>query len=369
MPAMATMKVQVIRMLADRYATRRKPLQQLGAHDAKSAHLGLWLEKFISTTHREASEPAQKNLLDAARKILVEENHRLSLEQSQGDLYDVFFERQKNALLQQQATLSQARTIARMVVGLGNESLLENNLCLHRTYGVPIIPGSALKGLCSSFAHRFLGADWQKGSQAHQAAFGDTSTQGYVTFFDALPLPQTWTLEREVMTVHHQDYYSGKEAAPPADWDDPNPIPFISASGTFLLAFHAPESWSGAISELLEVALVHEGVGAKTSSGYGRLELNDSKRQQQQKAALEQQKQQSNANLALEAVLTEISKLKAINQYHQQMPAIVAKIKKLEPALQHQAAVATLALLQERKLSKEFKDRAWYKDLQASEQS
>lgn len=40
----------------------------------------------------------------------------------------------------------------RIVVGLGAESVLETNIRLHRIYGFPIIPGSALKGLARSYA-------------------------------------------------------------------------------------------------------------------------------------------------------------------------------------------------------------------------
>jgi CRISPR-associated protein Cmr6 len=40
----------------------------------------------------------------------------------------------------------------RVIVGLGAESVLETSIRLHRIYGFPIIPGSALKGLARSYA-------------------------------------------------------------------------------------------------------------------------------------------------------------------------------------------------------------------------
>jgi len=73
-----------------------------------------------------------------------------------------------------------------------------------------------------------------------------------------------------VMTVHHAGYYM-KENVPPADWDDPTPIPFLSATGTYLLALAGPTEWIPPTFRLLELALKAEGVGAKTSSGYGRM--------------------------------------------------------------------------------------------------
>lgn len=39
------------------------------------------------------------------------------------------------------------RVSGRMVIGLGTTSVLENGLTLHHTYGTPVIPGSALKGM------------------------------------------------------------------------------------------------------------------------------------------------------------------------------------------------------------------------------
>lgn len=41
---------------------------------------------------------------------------------------------------------------SRVIVGLGAESVLETSVRLHRVYGFPIIPGSALKGLARSYA-------------------------------------------------------------------------------------------------------------------------------------------------------------------------------------------------------------------------
>jgi hypothetical protein len=75
-----------------------------------------------------------------------------------------------------------------------------------------------------------------------------------------------------VITVHHEGYYQdGKE--PPADWDSPTPVPFLSATGSYLVAVSGPSGWDDAAMKLLRLALKEMGVGAKTSSGYGRLTL------------------------------------------------------------------------------------------------
>jgi CRISPR-associated protein Cmr6 len=180
------------------------------------------------------------------------------------------------------AITRKATVKGRMIVGLGDESVLETSIALHHTYGVPYIPGSALKGLASSYAHQKLGENWQKGSDAHNILFGNTDKAGYITFFDALYVPDSGhhgqALYPDIITVHHQEYYNtGKDNAP-ADWDSPTPVPFLSATGSYLLALAAPDlptdnEWVPRTFDILEHALKEMGIGAKTSSGYGRMEF------------------------------------------------------------------------------------------------
>src|SRR6266699_2079206 len=49
------------------------------------------------------------------------------------------------------ATLFDAALDWRMVIGLGGESVLETDITLHHLYGIPFIPGSALKGLTRAY--------------------------------------------------------------------------------------------------------------------------------------------------------------------------------------------------------------------------
>lgn len=104
---------------------------------------------------------------------------------------------------------------------------------LHRTYGTPLIAGSALKGLAAGFAARTLGdAAWKKrDGMSHGALFGTHEAAGCVAFHDALWVPggpeERLPLNLNVMTVHHARYYQGKpdHEAPPADWIIPTPSP------------------------------------------------------------------------------------------------------------------------------------------------
>jgi len=196
--------------------------------------------------------------------------------------YAPFFSRWKEALESLPgAECHEAEVLGRTAVGLGEESVLETSIALHHTYGLPYIPGSALKGLAASFARQRLEASaWNIDGPSYKLLFGTTADAGWVTFFDALYVPGSGALDvngiarplfADVMTVHHPDYYQGHKA--PADWDDPEPHPFLSATGRYLIALAGPPQWVRAAFDILGPALAEYGIGAKTSSGYGRMRL------------------------------------------------------------------------------------------------
>ncbi len=180
--------------------------------------------------------------------------------------------------------LFKAEAEGRVVVGMGEGSAWENNITLCRTWGTPYIPGSALKGLTSSYAARNGGEDWHKPNSAdgqkgvlQSLMFGSLGAAGEVTFHDAWWEPteerkDRCPVESDVITVHHASYYGGS-AAPPADWDEPNPVTFFATTGVFWIAVSGPVDAVECASELLAKALKEDGIGAKTNAGYGRLSL------------------------------------------------------------------------------------------------
>lgn len=186
---------------------------------------------------------------------------------------------------------------SRLIVGLGTESVHERSITLLRPYGVPQIPGSALKGLARHYLQARLGISpfpnpapatdeiiRTEQEQQFDALFGTTAEAAYVTFLDAWWVPSRaddpGPLAEDVITVHHPDYYRSRgetsrsrdETSAPTDLDDPNPVAFLSARGRFLVAVQGetPE-WAEFALAVLERSLAKWGVGAKTSSGYGRL--------------------------------------------------------------------------------------------------
>lgn len=270
--------------LRDHLAKIREVLPE-GQRREKETHAGLWFDKYIVEQIRDNTD---------SRRDLIAEVSVLPTPL----LYKIFYERWKKMLLdERKATPREAKVQGRMIVGLGSESVLETSICLHHTYGVPYIPGSALKGLAASYARsKRVGTDWAKDSIAYRTVFGDTDNAGYITFFDALYIPDSEHEEQalypDIITVHHQKYYQGTGEAP-TDSDNPIPVPFLSATGTYLIALAAPDleqadAWIKATFKILEEALKTLGIGAKTSSGYGRMKfLQDEPQQTSQLAQVE----------------------------------------------------------------------------------
>ncbi|MEV0966619.1 type III-B CRISPR module RAMP protein Cmr6 [Streptomyces sp. NPDC049910] len=177
-----------------------------------------------------------------------------------------------------------ARPQWRLVVGMGaRENAYEIGLALHGTYGVPVIPGSTVKGLTAAWAQE-TGQD----SALMDTVFGaprpgrpGTPRQGAVRFLDALPL-QTAKLARDVLTPHAQPYYRSTDtgesttaptAVAPAEHHNPIPVPFLTVRGTRFavdLTGRDPEAVEQAAAWCTQ-ACDALGAGAKTATGYGYL--------------------------------------------------------------------------------------------------
>jgi CRISPR-associated protein Cmr6 len=187
----------------------------------------------------------------------------------------------------------------RLIVGLGSENVLECGLRLHHTYGTPIIPGSALKGLTAHYCRDVWGQrrsraisdenqPYLRGGQFHDLVFGTTDDGGMITFHDAWLIPECLSqgaIQLDVMTPHHKKWQFNE--APPTDFDSPVPVSFLSVTGIFQirLSWNGPidtppelaTEWTGRTMTLMKEALAEWGIGGKTSSGYGRLVVPEDK--------------------------------------------------------------------------------------------
>jgi len=194
--------------------------------------------------------------------------------------YKLFFERWKGSL--EGALFLEATTRAPLAIGLGNKTPLENGLAIHHTYGVPYLPGSALKGLARRVAPK------QLSEEDSRVLFGSAESAGFIVFWDGwLDPAYQKPFQKDVITVHHPGYYKGGQAWP-TDFDDPNPVAFLSVRPgvKFHLALSSPDlkatSWLYLAAGLLYYGLEHLGLGGKTNAGYGYFEVEKPKSQAEQ---------------------------------------------------------------------------------------
>lgn len=332
-----------------------------------SVHPGLWLDKYIGSLERYSASTQAGETEQSPQRQLVEEVAGLPV----SDLYKAFYRRWSEDLRQSGARVVTFKAKSPLAIGLGNESVLETSIALHRTYGVPYLPGSALKGLAAAYARLMGGPAWQPGEEAYQVVFGSTAGAGYITFLDALSLPaeeqaEEYPLRSDVVTVHHSNYYIGPDAqkkiAPPADWDSPNPVSFLSARGTYLVALNADpelanrERWLDAVFSLLTEALLALGIGARTSSGYGRMERSIDTSNPAELSVEDQ------AELA--GITTHLEKIQQMqsSQVGSQMKNIGQKWMLLKsPVAREKLGKAIIARVREAGREDEFRNQPWYK--------
>jgi CRISPR-associated protein Cmr6 len=216
--------------------------------------------------------------------------------------------------------LAEFTLASRLLIGHGNASAIDVGLTVHHTWGVPVIPGSALKGLVAHYVDATYGptdaskqpwdqqgdervrADYQgvtwnrrriergpgaiyravfgapdarKDDQMRQHGLDAGAAAGLVTFHDALYVPKSIADDKpftsDVLTVHQKDYYNSSGRSWPNDYDSPNPVAFLTVRPKcrLLLALSGPSEWTELAAQLLADALKNWGVGGKTTAGYG----------------------------------------------------------------------------------------------------
>ncbi|HVK63132.1 MAG TPA: type III-B CRISPR module RAMP protein Cmr6 [Polyangium sp.] len=218
--------------------------------------------------------------------------------------YREAFRRWEAALGRMKAFSFRGRARSRLLVGTGYPSATEVGLTFHRTWGVPVIPGSSLKGLVAAYVQATYGPApgevdperepfrgvqgdgrrMERGpGDVYRRIFGAPATddggsaqRGGVIFHDALWSPDgpPKPFGLDVLTVHHGSYY--RQQTPPNDYESPTPVSFLTVrpGSEFLVAWSVPEGeeeLAERVGKYIEEALGAWGIGAKTAAGYGRL--------------------------------------------------------------------------------------------------
>jgi CRISPR-associated protein Cmr6 len=276
----------------------------------KSAHPGLVYERYVAfgcEKPRKKEDPEIGEIPPKDRERLLREVSNIPVSPA----YRAAWRRWHAALKKSGAVMREVEAAGRLLIGHGNPAPTEVGLTLHHIYGVPVLPGSALKGLLNHYLAEWgelADPEWRgvkydaKGRPAeapgiyHGALFGipnlplgegreQEGRSGRLVFEDAWLIPgnDERPLCADVLTPHQKDYYRKFGAEPPNDWTDPNPVSFLTVNPKtrFLLAISPldpdPKGAELAVAHLLD-ALDRWGIGAKTRAGYGRLRRVDTSR-------------------------------------------------------------------------------------------
>ena len=234
----------------------------------------------------------------------------------------------------------------RLVVGLGSEHVQETNMTLHHIYGIPYIPGSAVKGV---LRHWWLQENEDfidnKGKIDEKLAlkdadfltvFGSQEQRGKVQFLDAYP--KNVNFATDIMNPHYPDYYSGKK--PPTDHQNPVPINFLTVEETtFRFAFLAKDQKPlDELKKRFQKTLEIKGIGAKTAVGYGyfrgfndQTEVITNEVKRQQEAVEKEREVKRIASLSpIEQIAEELNRLtdkpveenRAVQIYNDELPSL-----------------------------------------------
>lgn len=290
---------------------------------AVADHMGLAYGPFAPVDQSHESEPGKVNT-----EVQNSWFEKLS-SWTPPEGYERAYERWKESLRQDRSMGMRGRATSRILVGHGLPSPVDVGLRVHRTWGVPVIPGSAVKGLLSQYIETLYGPEnpshhpddpehpeperapyqgvvWDGSTikfgpgEIYRELFGAPNAttdddfasdrqeatpkvgaqKGRITFHDAWMVPNGddhRPFARDVLTVHQKTFYNadGRDEWP-SDHDEPNPVSFLTVrpETQFLFGLSGDPEWTKFAGELLQNALAEWGIGGKTTSGYGRFDEN-----------------------------------------------------------------------------------------------
>ncbi len=221
-----------------------------------------------------------------------------------------------------------ATAIAPFTTGLGNEHPLENGFAFLSPYGLPYLAGSGVKGVLRQATRELAEGRWGDtrgwSNENINILFGhetesDELIRGVLDFWDVIPQIPGKELAVEVMTPHQGHYYQPKpkdkkdkedknagKSTSPHDSGQPTPITFLTVPPGSAMNFYVrcdearlatlaqelmektengEPRWKTLLTAAFEHAFEWLGFGAKTSVGYGAMQRDTKKEEEQLKAA------------------------------------------------------------------------------------
>jgi len=236
-------------------------------------YLDLWDDTDISEI------PGRKMLREPLDRFAKEFNG-LAKDPVRNESLDMVRKRPKMAMTEGSRS-ERYQTTWRLATGLGTDHPSENGFVFDPLIGIPMLPGSGIKGLCRQAA-LILGKKEEVitklfGPEAESST--DEAAQGALIFYNAYPIH--WPrLCVDVINCHHPSYYRELESSQskevvPNETESPVPVFFLAVDSGVTFEFciglrgNQKDSILDIAFELLDFGLTTLGFGAKTAVGYG----------------------------------------------------------------------------------------------------
>lgn len=258
----------------------RKQLKPL-LRNLQTAHAGLLIQRGLPFWE-DGEKESKRELLHTISQVHADDLYQLAFKRWLFLTYD-----QPKRFAQTSATIT-----GRLFSGLSIGGTLETGAMTHHTYGMPMLAGSSIKGATKAYAsaigldakyiETLFGSGDDEEAQASQGS-------GCLVWHDAWWIPNTKEKKPfagEVITVHHQEYYSEKTAQADGT-ESPIPNQQLAIQGSFYFVIEGDEQWAQFALDLLNNMLQEQGLGAKAASGYGYFLPDERVSKQLQKAYLE----------------------------------------------------------------------------------
>ncbi|NIA10428.1 MAG: type III-B CRISPR module RAMP protein Cmr6 [Nitrospiraceae bacterium] len=261
-----------------------------------TANFGLIFDRYLAIWDNARSFPERQGALSEPLEKFVKEFNRVGSDPSRIKMLEIVNNRRKESLDQGQYISEQYETMWHLVTGMGTDHPIENGFVFDPVLGVPILPGSGIKGLCRQAA-KLIFDDEGVNDDRIVKLFGpepeDNSSnlkQGRLIFYDAFPV--NWPrLCVDIINCHNPYYYRQLELFNPLELSNPSSTPTVDVTESPIPVFFIAldkgvrfnffvgikhsgdgDGIEGDVKDILDLALTKIGFGAKTAAGYGVME-------------------------------------------------------------------------------------------------
>ena len=257
----------------------------------------------------------------------------------------------------ERAAITVGQLEGRLAINLADSLIQNAGISLDRLFGLPFIPGSAVKGVSRHAALEELREAPTEKKQAlfdlFRAVFGTADTdfkngdmrsyrsmlgtreenqKGAIAWLPAYPINRA-RIVVDLTNVHYPDYYrSGRIEDLSKERPQPNPFPSVEtgAQFAFCLVLNGLNENLALLSQAerwLNTALTVRGLGAKTACGYGwfsiRPEVLENLKEAERKEAAVVAQAVANATAAAERLKAEEERLQSMDPVQRESEALL----------------------------------------------